>query len=358
MTAAQVPRARDMSRLLVIDRDTRTFRDAMSTEFADFLSDGDLLVVNDAATLPASFRVRMPSGADAEARLAGRVDDVTWNVVLFGAGDWRTATELRDPPENVHTGDEIQIALDVTMKVIEVSKISARLVTVRFNRSGPGLWTALYAYGRPIQYSHLSDDLELWSVQTIYAGRPWAVEMPSAGYALSWRTMRRLIDKGVGIARITHAAGLSSTGDEELDDALPLPERFDIPSATVAAAESTRLAGGRVIAVGTTVVRAIEGASLQNDGRLVAGSGVTDLVIGPGFRPAVVSGVLTGIHDPSQSHFRLLRAFADEATLRRALRHATESGYLSHEFGDSCLIIGARFHPAILNTASDTMRHT
>src|SRR5262245_6618212 len=99
MIAAREPRTRDTSRLLVIDRAAGTFLDAMASEFAEFLSAGDLLVVNDAATLPASFRVRMPSGADAEVRLAGRVDDATWNVVLFGAGDWRTATELRDPPE-------------------------------------------------------------------------------------------------------------------------------------------------------------------------------------------------------------------------------------------------------------------
>jgi S-adenosylmethionine:tRNA ribosyltransferase-isomerase len=235
-------------------------------------------------------------------------------------------------------GSVITIADGLTVEVIAVSPKSPRLVTVRFNRKGADLWMAIYAFGKPIQYSYQTGNLELWSTQTIYASRPWAVEMPSAGQSLSWKTIRALRQYGVQVACVTHAAGLSSTGDEDLDDILPLAERFDIPDSTVELIESTRQFGGRVIAVGTTVVRALEGCARQHDGRLRSGTGVTDLIVNSRFRPRIVQGIMTGVHETSESHFRLLKAFTDETTLRRAWRHASEAGYLSHEFGDACLI--------------------
>jgi S-adenosylmethionine:tRNA ribosyltransferase-isomerase len=145
--------------------------------------------------------------------------------------------------------------------------------------------------------------------------------------------------RGIELAGLTHAAGLSAVGHEELDDRLPMPESFEIPERTADAVENARRNNRRVIAVGTTVVRALEGCAASLDGRVMAGRGQTDLVIDRSFRPSVVTGILTGIHDPTQSHFRLLHAFADETTLRRAWRHANDADYLCHEFGDSCLIL-------------------
>jgi S-adenosylmethionine:tRNA ribosyltransferase-isomerase len=124
-----------------------------------------------------------------------------------------------------------------------------------------------------------------------------------------------------------------------LDAALPLPERFDIPAETVAAVRRTRAAGGRVVAVGTTVVRALEGSANAGGGRLQTGEGLTSLRVDRHFRPRVVDGVLTGVHQPGETHFDLLQAFAPEPLLRRALAHAEQTGYLAHEFGDSCLIL-------------------
>jgi S-adenosylmethionine:tRNA ribosyltransferase-isomerase len=162
--------------------------------------------------------------------------------------------------------------------------------------------------------------------------------MPSAGYPLSWSILLELMRRGIGIARLTHAAGLSAIGDEDLDLRLPFAERFDIPQSTIEAIELAHRTGGRVIATGTTVVRALEGSFALN-GVLTAGRGETDLRIDRRFRLQTVDGILTGMHDPAQSHFRLLRAFADEAALRRAWRHAGAAGYLCHEFGDVCLIL-------------------
>jgi S-adenosylmethionine:tRNA ribosyltransferase-isomerase len=161
--------------------------------------------------------------------------------------------------------------------------------------------------------------------------------MPSAGWALSARLLEELRAEGVGVAWLTHAAGLSSTGDAALDAALPLPERYDIPAATVDAVHAARASSARVLAVGTTVVRALESAAAG--GVLRSGPGVTDLRLHAGYRPRVVDGILTGVHEKGTSHFDLLGVFASAGVLEDALRHAEEQGYLGHEFGDAMLVL-------------------
>jgi S-adenosylmethionine:tRNA ribosyltransferase-isomerase len=269
-------------------------------------------------------------------------------AVLFGAGDWHQRTEDRPPPPVLPVGASLRFGPSGALgaEIVAVSPLSPRLVGLRFRATGDDdgglpeddLWAHLYHHGRPVQYSYLAHELPLFAVQTVYATRPWAFEMPSAGRPLSWETMLALQRKGVAWAAVTHAAGLSSTGDAALDAALPLPERFEIPAATVEAIEATHARGGRVIAVGTTVVRALEGAYLRA-GRLRPGAGTTDLRIGPGFRPRVVDGLLSGTHAPGESHFDLMRAFASEQVLARAAAYAEEAGFSTHELGDAMLIL-------------------
>jgi S-adenosylmethionine:tRNA ribosyltransferase-isomerase len=339
MIAATQPRARrEMAKMLVVHAGENRFHDAVIADLPKTLGTGDLLVVNDAATIPASLMSRGPRGSLIEIRLVRYIKDSDWKAVVMGEGSWRIPTELRDLPEPLHVGDSLHISTDFSAEVLEVATESPRLITLRFSRQGVGMWSGIYAFGRPIQYSYLNDDLRLWSVQTVYASRPWAAEMPSAGYSLTWQTLLDLKRCGISLARLTHAAGLSAAGDESLDKLLPFPERFEIPPSTVEAIELTHRNGGRVIACGTTVVRALEGVHAAN-GRLVAGTGETDLVIDGSFQLQVVDGLLTGIHDPAQSHFRLLRAFAGERLLRSSWRHAASAGYMCHEFGDVCLII-------------------
>jgi S-adenosylmethionine:tRNA ribosyltransferase-isomerase len=343
MTPAIEPRSiRESAQMLVIDSAERAFRDARITDLPEILQSGDLLVVNDAATIPASIRAWTMEGNSAEIRLVRQAHGSDWLAVLLGEGDWRTPTELREPPPTVSVGDCLQIASNFAAEVVAVSDVSDRLVTIRFNRNETQMWNGIYAYGCPIQYSYLKHDLALWSVQTCYASRPAAIEMPSAGYSITWSILLGLKRRGIELASLTHAAGLSAVGHEELDDRLPMPESFEIPERTAGAVENARRDNRRVIAVGTTVVRALEGCAASLGGPVMAGRGETNLVIDRSFRPSVVTGVLTGIHDPAQSHFRLLQAFADETTLRRAWRHATDAGYLCHEFGDCCLIYGDR----------------
>jgi len=309
-------------------------------ELAGLLCRGDLLVVNDAATLPASLQGTTAAGEPIEVRLAGRGDrDGEWTAALLGQGDWRTRTEDRALPPLLAPGESLHFGDDLAATVRRVWSVSPRLMDLAFDREGDSLWEALYRRGRPIQYSHLKGALALWHVQTAYGARPWAVEPPSAGLRLNWELLGALRKRGVALASLTHAAGLSSTGDAVVDALLPLPERFEIPEATVEAVEQTRREGGRVIAVGTSVVRALEASAAAHGGRLKAEAAVTDLRINACFPLRIVDGLLTGLHEPGTSHFSLLTAFAPEEALLAAFRHAEVSGYLGHEFGDAMLIV-------------------
>ena len=297
----------------------------------EHLRAGDLLVVNDAATLPASLHGRDKKNNPLELRLTTQLNQHVWQAVALGAGDWRTPTEDRPAPPALREGEEIYLAPDFRARVLNENPLSDRLLQLQFNLAGEALWRKLYQYGKPVQYSYLNEELKLWSVQNLYSSRPWAVEMPSAGHALNWQLLLELIRQGVQIVPLTHGAGLSSTGDAKIDGALPLAEKFEIPATTMEAVRRTKANGGRVIAVGTSVVRALESATHHH-------SGFTTLRLGAEYQPKVVDGLLTGTHDVSESHYQLVRAFLPETILSKVSQHLDEQNYLTHEFGDLCLV--------------------
>ncbi|MDQ3011723.1 MAG: S-adenosylmethionine:tRNA ribosyltransferase-isomerase [Acidobacteriota bacterium] len=331
MKAARAPRTdRKKVKLLVVE--AGEMQDSAIGRLPNHLRPGDLLVVNDAATLPASLHGRDENDHPLEVRLATQLGERSWQAVIFGEGNWRTPTEHRPAPPSFKTGEEIVFSQDFSAIVLRENKLSGRLLDLEFNRAGEDLWRGIYRYGKPIQYSYMSEELNLWAVQNVYGSRPWAVEMPSAGYALDWQLLLKLREKGIQIATLTHGAGLSATGDARIDQALPLAERFEIPAATMEAANQTRASGGRVIAVGTSVVRALESAHLGL-------SGFTSLKIGPEHELQFVDGLLTGAHDVSESHYRLLQAFLPEHLLTGISQHLEEQNYLTHEFGDACLVL-------------------
>jgi S-adenosylmethionine:tRNA ribosyltransferase-isomerase len=327
LPAASRPRAhRDDVRMVVVGRVGAPHL-APIAALPALLAPGDLLVVNDAATWPASLHAHTRAGEPIELRLAaGPTPGATVAAVLFGAGDWRTPTELRPPPPPVHAGDHLRIG-ELHLPVI--AAVSDRIVELAIPADDAG-FAALLAAGHPIQYAHVSRPLADWDVQTAYAGPPWAVEMPSAGRPLTWALLGALARRGVAIAPLTHAAGLSSTGDPELDATLPWPERYAIPDETIEALSRT---AGRVVAVGTTVVRALETFAATGARR-----GVSELVLGGAHRPAIVDAVLSGLHDPTESHFRLLEAFAPATRLRSGWRLARARGLEGHELGDAMLV--------------------
>lgn len=333
VTSAWVPR--EDVRLLVVDPRSRAIATARFAELPRFVAPGDVVVVNDAATMPAVLRGRTSVGAFVEARV---IETQPLRAILFGPGDHRTRTEDRAPPPRVFVGDRLHFD-HLVVRVTAISPISPRLVDLALDGGADlaALWSALYRHGAPIQYAHRAEPLPLWAVETAYATRPWAAEMPSAGRPLTWEILLALRRGGAEVVALTHAAGPSATGDPALDAALPLPERYDLPERTARAVIDARRRGGRVIAIGTTVVRALESAAIDRD--LRPGEAIASLVLTPDHRPRVVDGIVSGVHAPDESHFRLLGAFADVETLAAAAARASADGFHRHELGDATLIL-------------------
>jgi S-adenosylmethionine:tRNA ribosyltransferase-isomerase len=337
------------ARLLVIDADGRVAQ-APRSRFVDFLRPGDLVVANDAATLPASLGGRhVKSGAAIEARLAGRSslsrDDVRFSTVVFGAGDYRTRTEDRAPPPALSRGDSLQLG-PLTASV-EALLGHPRFVTLHFAGAPQDVWAGIARHGRPVQYAYIRTPLALWDVWTPIATAPVAFEPPSAGFVLDWKSLGAMRSRGVAFATLTLAAGLSSTGDPALDARLPLDEPYTIPAATASAVRRAKATARRVVAIGTTAVRALEHA-VARDGVVHTGVGVADQRIGARTELRIVDAILSGTHEPDTSHYQVLRAFADGAALGRASAALEACGYRSHEFGDSMLgekraAVGRRF---------------
>jgi S-adenosylmethionine:tRNA ribosyltransferase-isomerase len=325
-------------RLLYVDPAHDRFTHRSAGDLPDLLRPGDLLVVNDAATLPASLCV---VGQSLELRLVRRgASDAEWSAILLGAGDFRVPTENRAVPRALDCGEELDFGDGLRATVIAVDAELPRLVAIRFRLRGAALFSALYRRGRPVRYAYLEGEMALSDFQNRFAARPWALELPSAGHCLTWDILLRLRARGVATAHLTHAAGISSTGSPALDRRLPLPERYDIPPSTLTAIARTIDGGGRLVATGTTVVRALEACHAEH-GRLVAGEGEARLVIGPGFRPRIVNGILSGMHEPTTTHYALLQAFAARGLLERALEAADRAEYLQHEFGDTMMVLSS-----------------
>jgi S-adenosylmethionine:tRNA ribosyltransferase-isomerase len=314
----------------------------------ELLAPGDLVIVNDAATLPASLAARTMRGAAIELRLRGPLDGTRADAVVLGVGDHRDRTEDRPPPPRLAADEPVALvpwhdrggAPAAFARVVAVSPLSPRAITVELAGDADDAWRTVYRLGRPVQYAHRDGALPLWAVQTSYAGTPFAAEMPSAGRPLTWELLLRLRRRGVVLASLTHAAGLSSTGDAAIDAALPLPERYLLPAATVDAIARARRRGGRVIAIGTTVMRALESAAQgSRAGEPVAGRGIATLVLDASRPPRVVDGLVSGIHAPGDSHHRVLEAMCDVSVLADAGALAVRAELHGHELGDASLVL-------------------
>jgi S-adenosylmethionine:tRNA ribosyltransferase-isomerase len=307
----------------------------------DVLRPGDLVIANDAATLPASLQgEHLPGRRAIEVRLAGRRslarDDVKeFAAIVFGEGDFHTRTEDRPAPPPLEPGDRLR--LGPLSAVVLQTLGHPRLIQLAFDGTPDVIWAGLARHGRPIQYAHVPTPLALWDVWTVIAGPPVAFEPPSAGFVLDWRTLHAMRGREIEFATLTHAAGISSTGDEALDARLPFDEPYDMPGTTALAIDRARLEGRRIVAVGTTVVRALEHAA-RSDGRVHQGRGLATGRIGPSTELRIVNAILSGVHEPGTSHYQLLRAFTDDATLGLMRTEMMACDYRTHEFGDSVLI--------------------
>src|SRR4029077_21250984 len=321
---------RDQVRLLVIDRATGRIEHTRFDKITEYLRAGDLLVFNSSRTLPASLRgcdCSAAHGPCMEVRLAERLPDDSWLALLL--------CEQGDPFGcGLRAGMQIEFAEGLAATVLARDENIPRLWQLRFSISGTQLVDLIYRLGKPIRYEYVSAPWDLDYYQTVYAKEPGSAEMPSAGRAFTWKLLLDLKRRGIDSAYIVLHTGLSSYMDDELDRAHPASEEeYFVSTTTAGKINRARKSGGRVIAVGTTAVRALESA-IDESGRVRAQHGYTRLRIDNEHRLKAVDGLLTGLHEPEASHLDLLSAFLPAAQIRAAYEEAVERRYLWHEFGD------------------------
>ena len=324
--------SRDEVRLMVIDRNqnnkvTHTKFDRIS----DFLQPGDLLVFNSSRTLPASLKGCQANGNCLEVRLAHKQADDSWLALLLCQQGERFSCGLR-------SGMELDFGLGLTATVEERDSHIHRLWQIRFNYRGTELIDLFYRLGQPVRYSYVSSPWDLDYYQTVYAVEPGSAEMPSAGRAFTWKLLFDLKRKGIETANIVLHTGLSSYLDDELDAQHPAStEEYFISEAAAEKINYARSRGNRIIAVGTTVVRALESAIAR--GTMTPQHNYTRLHINANHQLKAVDALLTGMHEPEASHLDLLTAFLPAEQIKDAYTDAVNKQYLWHEFGDLNLII-------------------
>jgi S-adenosylmethionine:tRNA ribosyltransferase-isomerase len=344
LAAAEPPEARGLARdgvrLLAATGDR--IEHARFADLGQFLTSGDLLVVNTSATRAAAVDGRRPGCGPVVVHFSTRLDDDSWVVEV------RTAPTADHPIRTLHPDTRIDLPDGLRLALIAPEPADQGPAGPRLWRTQPldpaALSRMLGAHGRPIRYGYLAGGWPIATYQTVFAdpldeaGLTGAsAEMPSAGRPFSAELVTRLAAQGVLFAPITLHAGVSSQESGEP----PAAERFRVPARTAALVEWTRRTGGRVIAVGTTVTRALESATTNGGGRgtIRAADGWTDLVLGPDRPVRVVDGLITGLHAPDASHLLLLEAVAGTERVQRVYDAALDRRYLWHEFGDTCLLL-------------------
>ena len=334
--ATEPPEARGVSRdgirLLVADPGGLhhvTFRDIVR-----FFRPGDLIVFNTSATLPAAIDGVRDGNRSVVIHFSARLDDGTWTVEL------RTTDVLGQLRDGV-SGERILLAGGGELEVLAAhTGPEGRSRLIRVAANGFRVEPYLERFGRPITYQYLQGRYPLAMYQTIFARDPGSAEMPSAGRPFTSDLVTQMVSRGIGLAPILLHAGVSSLERGEG----PLPERFRVPPETARSVNATRAAGGSIIAVGTTVTRALETVADER-GNVSPGEGWTELVLSPDRPARVVDGLVTGWHAPDASHQLLLEAVVGGALVDRAYAAALGNGYLWHEFGDSCLLLPRRGSP-------------
>jgi S-adenosylmethionine:tRNA ribosyltransferase-isomerase len=319
---------RDEVRLMVLPRCDGPVIHTRFNALGEYLHPGDLLVVNNSRTLPALLRGRDDQGNALEVRLAQRRSADSWDALLL---DGRKRVG--------QVGMKLDFGDGLAGQVLGPVPDLPFLWQVQFELCCMPLLDLIYRLGEPVRYSYVEEAYPIDLYQTVYASEPGSVEMPSAGRPLSWQMLLDLQRKGIGFATITLHTGLSSSRDDALDASHPIyAEQYRVPEETAEAIHLAQRQSGRVVAVGTTVVRALETAA-QADGSVRPQNGWTRLHISAGYRLRAVDALLTGLHEPRTSHLDLLSALVEPARLQAAYQEAVQRQYLWHEFGDVNLII-------------------
>lgn len=309
---------RDHVRMMTIDRKSGKVIHDSFNHLADYVKPGDMIVLNNSRTIPAALRATIHN-QEIEVRLARCLSETSWEaLVLF---------------DNVEIGDCLQFSDELFAVVIDRKRDSPLLV-LRFSISGLSLFQHVYSLGEPIRYEYIEESWDLHYYQNVYGTVPGSVELASAGRAFSWEMLLDLQKRGIQLSYLQLHTGLSYLNDNDQLSPKENIERYDIPQETMAAVLKTKASGGKVIAVGTTVVRALESAVSTG-----ISSGETALYIDAAFPLEIVDGIITGFHEPEASHLDMLTAFISPEILFNAYGEAIREKYLWHEFGDINFII-------------------
>ena len=308
--------------MLVSDRATGAVTHAQFRDLPRFLRRGDLLVLNNSATLPAALTA---------IRENGDVIALHWSTPLPG-GLAVLEPRVGAPPFGARGGESFTLPGGGRAVLLAPYRDSKRLWVAQLEIDMP-IADYLRRWGRPITYSYVERPFPLDAYQTVYADSAGSAEMPSAGRAFTRPMLACLRRAGIQLAKLVLHTGVASL---ELHER-PYEEWYEVPLRTAERLRAAKARGGRVIAVGTTVVRALE-SIVDHNGDVVASRGWTDIVLTPERGVRVVDGLLTGLHEPRASHLQMLEAIAGRAVIERAYGEALERGYLWHEFGDMHLI--------------------
>jgi S-adenosylmethionine:tRNA ribosyltransferase-isomerase len=320
---------RDAVRLMVAHRGTGAIEHAHFSDLSRFLQPGDLVVINTSGTLPAALDVITADGTPLTLHLSTPLPAGGWVVELRQDGGARPYFDGTPGLHLTLPGDAGATLLTPYPLGTEHPRLWAATVNV------PGTLHAFLArFGRPIRYAHVPKKWPLGAYQNVYALEPGSAEMASAGRGFTHDLVTALVAKGIGVAPIVLHAGVSSQEAGEP----PFPEPFRVPADTARRVNATREWGGRVIAIGTTVVRALETVA-DDRGLAHPGRGWTDHVVTPEVGVRIVDGLLTGWHEPRASHLAMLETIAGRPLLELSYQAALDEGYLWHEFGDSHLVL-------------------
>ncbi len=319
---------RDAVRLLVAHRGSGKLEHDAFVDLPRHLGPGDLVVVNTSGTLAAELDATDAAGQAVTVHLSTRLPAGLWTLELREGDGPRLDA---DPgPLALPAGGRAELLVPYAPGP---GGRGTRLWVATVTVEGP-LFSYLAVHGRPIRYGYVRGDWPLSVYQNVYATEPGSAEMPSAGRPFTPEIVMRLVAKGVGVTPVLLHTGVASLEASEP----PYPEYFRVPATTAGRVNATREAGGAVVAIGTTVVRALESVADER-GRAHAGEGWTETVITPDRPPRVVDGLLTGWHEPEASHLAMLEAVAGRPLLEASYRAALDAGYLWHEFGDVHLVL-------------------